>query len=328
VSKRWRLLGSLTLLAVLAWRVDWGQVGSAFIHLNASLWLVAVGLYALTQAVSSIRWQLLAQALGFGGSWRHYLAFYYIGMFFNLLLPTSVGGDVVRTWYLSNLDGPAPGAGRGISAFLSVFADRANGLFVLIMLACVATACCPIALPTWITWAVATLGGTSFLGVAVLPLLSRWTPPLAGRPRLGRLADGAGRYLRHPGVLILATVLSILVQVANVVLVWLIGRALGLPVPALYYGVLVPLVSVLTLLPVSLNGMGVREAGTVLLLAPLGVSPSAAVTLSLLTFAVFTVASLGGVGFYLFGHFPRFQAECQRPPGEGHQPTEATRWAA
>ena len=96
-----------------------------------------------------------------------------------------------------------------------------------------------------------------------------------------------------------------MVQVANVVLVWLVGEALGLPVPPLYYGVFVPLVSLLTLLPVSVNGMGLREAGTVLLLAPLGVGRAEAVALSLLTFAVLTAASLAGLGFYLFGHFPR-----------------------
>jgi uncharacterized membrane protein YbhN (UPF0104 family) len=328
VSKRWRVLGSLILVAVLAWRVDWSQVGSAFAHLNASLWLLAVGLYALTQIVSSIRWQLLAQALGFGGSWRQYLAYYYIGMFFNLLLPTSVGGDVVRTWYLSNLDGPSPPAGRGVGAFLSVFADRANGLFVLILLACLATLGCPLALPGWITGTVAGLGGISMLALALFPLLPRLRPALQKRPRLSRLAEGAGLYLGHPGVLIWATVLSLVVQVANVVLVWLIGRALGLPVPAQYYGVLVPLVSVLTLLPISLNGMGLREAGTVLLLAPLGVSAASAVTLSLLTFAVFTVTSLGGVAFYLFGQQPQIpmqNAECRMQNSNTECRTEINR---
>jgi hypothetical protein len=89
--------------------------------------------------------------------------------------------------------------------------------------------------------------------------------------------------------------------VANVVLVWLLGRGLGLPVPLAYYGVFVPLVALLTLLPVSVNGMGLRELGTVVLLAPVGVSTEKAVTLSVLTFAAFTAAGLCGGLFYLFG---------------------------
>ena len=96
------------------------------------------------------------------------------------------------------------------------------------------------------------------------------------------------------------TLLSLVVQLASMVLAWLIGEGLGLHVPPLYYGVLIPLVSILTLLPISLNGMGLREAGTVLLLAPLHISEASAVTLSLLIFAVYTAASLMGGIFYLF----------------------------
>ena len=83
-----------------------------------------------------------------------------------------------------------------------------------------------------------------------------------------------------------------MVQGANVLLAWLIGEALGLPVPPAYYGVLAPLVTLVTLLPISLNGMGLRELATVVLLAPLGVGGGEAVTLAVLSFAVYTAASL------------------------------------
>src|SRR5262249_40042492 len=72
------------------------------------------------------------------------------------------------------------------------------------------------------------------------------------------------------------------------------------PVPAAYYWVLVPMVTLLTLLPVSLNGMGIREGGMVLFLAPLGVGTGTALSLAFLWFAVFTAASLGGGCVYLF----------------------------
>jgi hypothetical protein len=63
-------------------------------------------------------------------------------------------------------------------------------------------------------------------------------------------------------------------------------------------------------LPISLNGMGLREAGTVLLLAPLQISSASAVTLSLLLFAIYTAASLLGGVVYLFGRSPRFSMEA------------------
>src|SRR5262249_5560543 len=72
-----------------------------------------------------------------------------------------------------------------------------------------------------------------------------------------------------------------------------------------YYWVLVPMVSLLTLLPVSVNGMGVREGATALFLAPLGVGEGTALSLAFLWFAASAAASLGGGVVYLFGRFPR-----------------------
>ncbi len=310
MKKYGRLLGSLILVGLLVWRIDWRQVASAFAQLETSYWLLALGLYLLTQGVSAARWQMLGHMLGLGGGWRDYLSPYFIGMFFNLVLPTSVGGDVVRAWYLARRSRPSV-------AFLSVLADRVNGLAVLIAVACVATLCCPIPLPGWIVAIVAAMGTTCVLGLALLPLLPWLRQRSSLHPRLAPLLDGADLCLRDHRGLLSVTLLSLVVQLANVVLAWLVGEGLGLKVPPLYYGVLIPLVSILTLLPISLNGMGLREAGTMLLLAPLQISSASAVTLSLLLFAVYTVASLLGGVVYLFGRSPRFSMEARHADAVG-----------
>jgi hypothetical protein len=147
-----------------------------------------------------------------------------------------------------------------------------------------------------------------------LPVLRPLLPP---RPRVQQVVGGAMVYLRHGRALAAASLLSLVVQLANVVLGWLIGAGLGLSVPFAYYCILMSVVPVLTLLPISVNGMGLREGGTVLLLAPLGVGSAEAVTLALLAFAVQAVASLGGCGFYLFGRFPRFEAAPAGAEGRG-----------
>ncbi len=108
---------------------------------------------------------------------------------------------------------------------------------------------------------------------------------------------------RAPKTLIEATFLSILVQTCGVLILWLLGTGLGLDVPLAYYCVLVPMVSLLMLLPISLNGMGVREGGTVLLLLPLGVAESAALTLAFLWFITGVAVSLLGGVVYLGGAF-------------------------
>src|SRR5581483_5086668 len=105
-----------------AWRVDWRQVGEVFAALRIELWLAAVAVYLGTQLASAARWRLLARPLGLRHSLREFAGFYCIGMYFNLILPTSVGGDVVRAWYLDRR------TGRRLTAFLSVFIDRLSGL--------------------------------------------------------------------------------------------------------------------------------------------------------------------------------------------------------
>src|SRR5262249_40778059 len=153
----------------------------------------------------------------------------------------------------------------------------------------------------WIPWCVWGTAGCAVAGFCMLPGLARWTGRFA---RARRLWESAQLYVHHPRVIVLSTVYSLLVQVANVVIVWMVGQAMGLPVPAAYYWIAVPMITLLTMIPISLNGMGVREGGMVLFLRPLGIADGTAVSLAFLWFAVYTAASLVGGGVYLFGRFP------------------------
>jgi hypothetical protein len=107
---------------------------------------------------------------------------------------------------------------------------------------------------------------------------------------------------------LVTTLLSLVVQAANVLMVALIGEALGAPVQASYYWILVPVVSLLAVLIPSIGGVGVREGGTALLLLPLGVNDTTAVSLGFLWTLAQSTANLSGIFFYLFGRFERFAA--------------------
>jgi uncharacterized membrane protein YbhN (UPF0104 family) len=280
-------------------------VGGAFAQLQLGWWLAAVLLYVATQIASAFRWQIVARPLGFRQPLSEFIGYYFIGMFFNLFLPTSVGGDVVRAWYL---DG---GRRRRLSAFLSAFVDRLSGLLFLLALACAATPFCPSSLPSWICYSVWITVAGVMAGLVMVPALARWTGRFA---RIRRLSEDAQIYLQHPGLLLWSGVLSFVVQAANVVVVWMVGQALAVPIPWTYYCIFVPMVTLLTLIPVSLNGMGVREGGTVLFLAPLGIPAGTALSLAFLTFAVYGAASLLGGGVYLFGRFPPPQVQPDHEP--------------
>ncbi|MGH9676972.1 MAG: hypothetical protein ACRD36_07705, partial [Candidatus Acidiferrum sp.] len=74
MSKLWRFLGSVVLVSVLAWRMDWSRLTSAFAGLDGRFWLAALGLYLMMQVVSAWRWRLFARAVNLGGTWRQYLS--------------------------------------------------------------------------------------------------------------------------------------------------------------------------------------------------------------------------------------------------------------
>lgn len=295
MSKLLRIAVSVALLTYLAFKADWPRVAEAFAHLRWGWWLSAVAVLLVTQFFSARRWQMLAQAVGVGKTFSEILGYYFIGMFFNLVLPTSVGGDVVRAYYLT---GPP---GTRLRAFVSVLVDRISGLIVLMTLASIAVIVQFGNLPWWIPVSVWGAAGGMVLGMALLPWCARWGKN--GHLRVKQVQTML-QLLRQPGLLAQATLLSLIIQVANIVLVWQVGLALQLDVPFHYYWVLVPMVSVLTLLP-SVAGTGVREGGTALLLAPLGVNATSAVTLAFLWFAVYVAVSLLGGLAYLSGRFSR-----------------------
>jgi len=335
--KKLKLLVTVALLGGLAWRTNWEQVGQAFRELHLNLWLAALGMYLTAQVLSAVRWRVMARPLGFKQPMGHFIGYYFIGMFFNQVLPTSVGGDVVRAWYLD--DRP----GRRLPAFVSVFVDRFSGLLVLLGLACVAVVVCPLELPSWVPWSVWGTVGCAALGLAAVVVKCRMQSGNAAetgedgeKPSLVAVLNSAlamlsSAYLSRPWLLLGSTVLSVGVQIANVVMIWLIGLALGAPVPGVYYWIMVPMVSLWAVVLPSINGMGVREGGVALFLVdPLGISQSTALTIAILWFAVVSAANLCGGIVYLFGCFPRPEVQTDHEPlgdhsdqGRARQPATA-----
>jgi uncharacterized membrane protein YbhN (UPF0104 family) len=300
-----RIAVSIGILAWLGSRVDWNHVADAFRELRWNWWLTALGLYVLCQLLCSVRWMWLSRPLGFSKSLTRFTGLYFVGMFFNLFLPTSVGGDAVRAVYLAN------GTGKRMAALFSVLLDRASGLIVLIGLACIAAAFCPVELPMQLlltTWAV---GAAAIMGLSSLPLLVR-AGTRQRNEKIRAMAEMLASYRGNLPMIAGTTLVSIIVQVLNAVLVMFIGWALRLEVPPVYYALAAPMVTLFTLIPISLNGMGLREGGMVLFLAPAGVASGHAVTLAFLWFLVQTTASVFGAVVYLFGRFTPMEEKCDR----------------
>ena len=134
---------SLGILSFLLSRIDMAQLLRVLSSVHLSYLVIAMAGYFLGQIICSMRWALLARPLGFKNPLKDFAVFYFIGMFFNLFAPSTIGGDVGRVFYLAR-DGhrreEPQRSGAAVSALISVLADRLIGLAVLVWIGAAALA--------------------------------------------------------------------------------------------------------------------------------------------------------------------------------------------
>jgi len=275
--------------------------------------LVGILLYCLGQMISAYKWYLLLEPVRLVVSYGRAVAIYFIGMFFNIFLPTIVGGDAVKAIVLSRETGAA---GR---ATMSVFMERNVGLLALLTIAAIAVWYAPplrllgLSLPMLVlvllaAYVAANLVLASPRAYAAVDAIVAFTPLGGMRHRASSLYDGLVPYRHHVGLLAIATALSFLFQAIVIGVVFLNARALGQSFSISALAVFVPLISLASMVPVTVNGLGVREALYVLLFGQLGASRDVAVSLALLYLAVTFVASLPGGIIYAL-HRPAVHKE-------------------
>ena len=203
---------------------------------------------------------------------------FFEGMFFNLCLPSSIGGDVVKAYRVGET------TPRRLLAGCSVVADRLTGLSALAVLGGTALAArkYSLGLPATLAVAAALLAAalTVFLvGVSFLDRLIAVLP--APHPARGFLAQLLP-YQQQPSLIAKAVAWSFIVQMGGAVAVALSGRALGVDQPLSLWFSVVPLVALAMVLPISIGGFGVRENAMSYLLAEQGVPGEQGVAIALL----------------------------------------------
>ena len=292
-SRKWkfvlRTVLSALIVGYLAYKLNWASLSRLFSELNLSLVVAGFIIIQIGQSFSSLRWQMIAKPLGFNDSYGRFRSLFYIGTFFNLFLPTSIGGDAVRAWLL------AGEKSRRLAAFSSVIADRVAGVTAMLMMACIATLTPLGDIPWWIPvlpWGI--LGGL-LLTMGLLPKMKKYSSKV--QTLLIGLGWEHGRWRNWWS----AIGISFVVQSLATIQVICLGYALSLPVPIAAYLVAVPLVTLMTMLPLSLSGHGIREYSLLVLLAPYGVTTEQATALGLLWFMLSVgIGMIGGLFYVLY----------------------------
>ena len=297
-----KLLISAGLIGYFLSRIHIEQFLQTFAAAKFSFIALALGVYLVTQAISASRWATLARPLGIKTPFKDLIQYYLIGMFFNLFAPSTVGGDVTRVYYLVK-DEEAHAEGRSVTtmhAAMSVLMDRAIGMVVLVWLGAAGLLLFPnYAVPQAVRTATFLLALGLLAGVLLTPALKRFLPE-DGRPLAVKLRLALRSYRLHWRALLAAALLSLTVHLIQAWMHTVMGRALGLEVPFSFCLIVYPLVGTFSAIPISLNGLGLREGGYIFLLAVIGIGTEQAIAFGILLFLIVALDSLIGGLLFLF----------------------------
>ncbi len=297
-----KLAVSVVLLYLLLRSLDTAVVAGILGRLPIVAIAVACALLVLQALVLAVRWWLVMAAIGAPLSCGKIVSLTYMGMFFNQVLPTSFGGDAVRMWQAYRAGSSSEAAVGG------VLLERISGVVGLVILS---------TLGVWymgpkIDNEVIRLGllamlPLTFLGTSVLASLD-WMPERCRRlpvfGDLARLAANSRRVLLAPATAIPLLLLSILSHALAAGAVY--AFAVGLQLNLSFWDCLAlfPAVILVTLIPISFAGWGLREGAMVVLFGFAGVEPDTALALSLAFGATLMASALPGCAFWLTWHAP------------------------
>ena len=281
-----KLIFGLLLLAALGWFVDWRK--SLVILAGISpYWIVVLLLISfILVAVSCIKWQMFLRVRGESVSLWKLIDLYLIGYFFNNFAPSNVGGDLARSYILGSH------IGSQTDSFGTVFLERFTGYAALICMALTAACVRPDLLVNR-SLAILLAGMAAGLGCMLLLVVSStaqgWVNTALGRFKGNRVVEKLARFVEvvfsfqaHRAIMIKAMLLSVLFHLFTIINTQVACLALGIEINIFDLAVLVPVVLLISAVPVSMNALGIMEGAFVLFLGMAGVETAAALSVALI----------------------------------------------
>jgi uncharacterized protein (TIRG00374 family) len=298
-SQLYRLVGSVwfralvtaVLLGFVLTQIDFSAAASTLAHAQWEWFVVATALMAAAILVGGARWYLLLRAAEIAAPRRTVMRAFSLAYFFNTVLPTSVGGDAVRAWIVGRP------SGQLVLAATSVVIDKLTALVCLFVVGWAALFLDSSSVPS------AVAGSFVWTTLFFAGVLAVFAAAAAGSARLARrLPERAEKaaeqvwgalhgWMRSGRLVLLVFALGIAYQVMGIGALVLLADAIGFDLSFSLAAVAAAVVLVAMLLPISIGGFGVREAGFVVLLGDAGISSTDATLLSLLSALVILLSS-------------------------------------
>ncbi len=294
-----RVAISLIVLAIVIVNVGAQNLLDALRTIDLRWFIVAALIHALGIVIRTWRWSLLIAALGAPIAFGRLFYLYMAGTFFNTFLPTGIGGDVVKIIELS----PERG---GAHAFSTVLADRLTGILGSSLIALIVAVLDPADVPPEVRWGVIAVSVAVLLASLLLTqrrLLDRFFTRLPFWSKLPKklikIYEALTAY--SIGAIARSTLISLPFTLTLIGTQYALALGLGVDAPIRYFALFIPMVALIQLLPISFNGLGVREGAFQVLFGSVGVAEAQAVAMSLMYYIVRVVIGLLGGLMYLIG---------------------------
>lgn len=322
-----RLAGSAAALLVLFHFLPLAEVWRTLLLLPMQVWLLVIAGYLAAHVIAINKWRLMVNLAGAGLDFRQSVRCYFSGLFSTLLLPSIVGGDVVRA-------AVAFRAGKSKAAVvLGGIIDRSIDFAALALLAALGAVFVPIGMPHE-TRRIFTIVGIAIalLAAVLLPAIiwfpARWFP-FGLRRKAGRLRGAARSMLRKPHYVVASLFLGLIAQAGFIVLTERVAVAAGLYLPLRDWLFAWPLAKFSGLIPITQGGIGVREAALVILLKPFGARAAKVAAVGLAWEAVIIIGGMiaGLIAFLLGQSSPQRAAnQPRREEPAPENPSLPHRW--
>lgn len=288
------------LIFYLVTYIDWPRAAELWQAANKLYLLAAYLLMSSAIATMAWRWRILLKRLNIVSTFWHLWADHLLGLFYGIVLPGVIGGDMVR---LASCARRTRQSLPRITA--SVFFERACGLLMVLLtgllFAFLLTTPERVQLGPSLVMTFRIVAVGMLLGAGLTFFTGRHKKRWFLEDRFGvvqRIRELQARFTRLPKTTLFAILaLSAMSQAIDIFAVYIVSQASHLAVPVKFFYIIVPMGYLITLLPVSLGGVGVREGVISFFLIRLGVPASDAVTMSFLIYLVRMAVAISGGGW-------------------------------
>ena len=305
-----RALVSAVFISLLLYimRDKYAQILDAIKNADIRLVLSGLAVYILAALIASYRFKLIvATQKKTRVTFLEAVSLTFIGYFFNNFLPTSIGGDVAKAYYLSQKKS------EKLGSFTSVFVDRAIGLFTMIFMAAVALLFFRSELIDRNVKITVYLIALCALGIVIFMTNRNIAKRFAGilsfikplEEKAKKTYDAIHTYKNHTALIVKALLISVVSQLFFFTSIGILVFSIGSRIAPMEVLMRMPIISAISLLP-SINGLGVREGSTVMLFGPLIGKTNAFAVSILLLLILFLISIIGGL---IYAFSPQFKVK-------------------